>query len=51
MNKFILLVLFSPFLLSAQISNPQVLSKIGFGSCISQNDSQKIWYKVIEKAT
>lgn len=49
MNKFILLVLFSPFLLSAQISNPQVLSKIGFGSCISQNDSQKIWYKVIEK--
>lgn len=38
-----------PHLLFAQTVSPQVISKIAFGSCINQNDSQLIWYKVIEQ--
>ncbi|MBK7148329.1 MAG: alkaline phosphatase family protein [Bacteroidetes bacterium] len=49
MHKILLLSCLLPIMGAAQINSTQVLSRIGFGSCISQNDSQKIWYKVIEK--
>lgn len=33
----------------AELNTSKSISRIGFGSCISQNDSQLIWYKVIEQ--
>lgn len=33
----------------AKLDTSKTISRIGFGSCISQNDSQLIWYKVIEQ--
>ena len=34
---------------SAQTINDKVISKIAFGSCVSQDNPQDIWYKVIEE--
>lgn len=49
MHKLLLLCCLVPMLGTAQINSTSVLSRIGFGSCIHQSDSQLIWYKVIEK--
>lgn len=49
MKKALLFLMAFPFLAIAQTENAKVISRIGFGSCISQNDSQLIWYKVIEQ--
>lgn len=49
MNKPLLFLLLLPAFAIAQTVSDKVITRIGFGSCISQNDSQLIWYKVIEK--
>lgn len=49
MNYFTMFFLLACYLLQAQTSDTRIISRIGFGSCINQNDSQLIWYKVIEK--
>lgn len=49
MHKILLLYCLLPMMGTAQINSTQVLSRIGFGSCINQTDSQKIWYQVIKK--
>ncbi len=33
----------------AELNPAKTISRIGFGSCINQKDSQLIWYKVIEQ--
>lgn len=49
MRHSFLILFFLPFLACAQTTSSEVITKIGFGSCISQNDSQNIWYQVIKQ--
>ncbi len=49
MRSFLISLFFIPLLVCAQTTGPEVITKIGFGSCISQNDSQNIWYQVIKQ--